>query len=67
MRVPSVRSPAEFNYLLNPLRHEKATLGLLSIEPHDFDSSNQPVIFFLIRFLCLLKQKTADNLRNHPL
>ncbi|QKZ14533.1 RES family NAD+ phosphorylase [Spirosoma sp. KUDC1026] len=38
MRVPSVHSPAEFNYLLNPLHPEHTTLKLLSIEPHGFDS-----------------------------
>lgn len=38
MRVPSVHSPAEFNYLLNALHPEHTTLKLLSIEPHGFDS-----------------------------
>lgn len=37
MRVPSVHSPSEFNYLLNPLHPEHATLNLISIEPHPFD------------------------------
>lgn len=37
MRVPSVHSPVEFNYLLNPLHPEHATLKLISIEPHPFD------------------------------
>ncbi len=35
--VPSVHSPTEFNYLLNPLHPEHATLKLVSIEPHPFD------------------------------
>jgi RES domain-containing protein len=37
LRVPSVHSPVEFNYLLNPLHPEQATLKLISIEPHPFD------------------------------
>ena len=37
MRVPSALSPTEFNYLLNPLHPEHATLKLISIEPHPFD------------------------------
>lgn len=37
MRVPSVHSPTEFNYLLNPLHPEHQTLRLVSIEPHPFD------------------------------
>jgi RES domain-containing protein len=37
LRVPSVHSPIEFNYLLNPLHPEHATLKLISIEPHPFD------------------------------
>ena len=37
MRVPSAQSPTEFNYLLNPLHPEHATLKLVSIEPHPFD------------------------------
>lgn len=38
LRVPSVHSPAEFNYLLNPLHPEHATLNIISIEPHPFDA-----------------------------
>ncbi len=38
MRVPSAQSPTEYNYLLNPLHAEHATLRLVSIEPHPFDS-----------------------------
>jgi RES domain-containing protein len=38
MQVPSAQSPTEFNYLLNPLHPEHATLKLISIEPHPFDS-----------------------------
>lgn len=37
MRVPSAQSPTEFNYLLNPLHPEHATLKLVSIEAHPFD------------------------------
>ena len=37
MRVPSAQSPTEFNYLLNPLHPEHATLKLINIEPHPFD------------------------------
>lgn len=37
LRVPSVHSPVEFNYLLNPLHPEHPTLQLISIEPHPFD------------------------------
>jgi RES domain-containing protein len=38
MRVPSIPSPAEFNYLLNPRHPEHATINLRSVEPHGFDS-----------------------------
>ena len=38
IRVPSVHSHAEFNYLLNPLHPEHATLKLISVEPHPFDT-----------------------------
>ena len=38
MRVPSVHSPVEFNYLLNPLHPEHKTIHLISIEPHPFDT-----------------------------
>lgn len=38
MRVPSVHTPAEFNYLLNPLHPEHATLNVISIETHPFDA-----------------------------
>ncbi len=37
LRVPSVHSPTEYNYLLNPLHAEHATLKLISVEPHPFD------------------------------
>lgn len=37
MRVPSAQSPSEYNYLLNPLHPEHATLKLISVEPHPFD------------------------------
>lgn len=37
MRVPSVHSPTEFNYLLNPLHPEHQMLTIASIEPHSFD------------------------------
>lgn len=38
MRVPSAHSPTEYNYLLNPLHPEHATLKLISVEPHPFDT-----------------------------
>lgn len=38
MRVPSAHSPAEYNYLLNPLHPEHQQLRILSLEPHPFDS-----------------------------
>ncbi len=38
MRVPSVHSPNEHNYLLNPLHPEHQTLKIVSIEPHPFDA-----------------------------
>lgn len=38
MRVPSAQSPTEYNYLLNPRHPEHATLRIVSIEPHPFDS-----------------------------
>ena len=37
LRVPSVHSPNEFNFLLNPLHPEHAGLRLVSVEPHPFD------------------------------
>jgi RES domain-containing protein len=37
LRAPSVHSPTEYNYLLNPLHPEHATLKLISVEPHPFD------------------------------
>jgi len=37
MRVPSIHSPAEHNYLLNPLHPKHAMLKLVSVEPHPFD------------------------------
>jgi RES domain-containing protein len=38
MRVPSVHSPTEFNFLLNPLHPEHLTLQIISIVPYTFDS-----------------------------
>lgn len=37
MRVPSAQSPAEYNYLLNPLHPEHQQLRMVSLEPHPFD------------------------------
>ncbi len=37
LRVPSAHSPAEYNYLLNPLHPEHISLRVLSLEPHPFD------------------------------
>ena len=41
MRVPSAQSPTEHNYLLNPLHPEHATLQLIGVDPHPFDSSRK--------------------------
>lgn len=38
LRVPSVHSPNESNFLLNPLHPEHAGLRLVSVEPHPFDA-----------------------------
>ena len=38
MRVPSAHSPAEWNYLLNPLHPDHAQLRIVAIEPHPFDA-----------------------------
>ncbi len=37
MRVPSVHSPVEYNYLFNPLHPQADLLKVIGIEPHDFD------------------------------
>ncbi|RNI24062.1 RES family NAD+ phosphorylase [Rufibacter latericius] len=38
MRVPSVHSPFEFNYLINPLHPEAGRLRILEDHPHEFDA-----------------------------
>ncbi|GAA3971631.1 RES family NAD+ phosphorylase [Hymenobacter antarcticus] len=38
MRVPSAHSPAEYNYLFNPLHPDHSQLRVVSIEPHPFDT-----------------------------
>ena len=38
LRVPSAHSPAEYNYLLNPLHPDHRLLRIVSLEPHPFDS-----------------------------
>ncbi|WP_151087183.1 RES family NAD+ phosphorylase [Hymenobacter baengnokdamensis] len=38
LRVPSAQSPAEHNYLLNPLHPEHQNLRVVSIELHPFDA-----------------------------
>jgi len=38
LRVPSVHSPTEYNYLLNPLHPDHHLLRIVSLEPHPFDS-----------------------------
>ncbi|WP_400190892.1 RES family NAD+ phosphorylase [Hymenobacter sp. B81] len=42
MRVPSAHSPTEWNYLINPLHPEHATLRVIGITPHDFDPRLKP-------------------------
>lgn len=37
MRVPSVHTPAEFNYLMNPLHREHQTVKISKVEPYTFD------------------------------
>ena len=37
MRVPSVHSPFESNYLINPLHSEAERLKIIENSPHDFD------------------------------
>ena len=38
LRVPSIHSPNEYNYLLNPLHPDHAQLRIVSTEPHPFDA-----------------------------
>lgn len=38
LRVPSIHSPTEYNYLLNPLHPEHQQLRIVSLEPHPFDA-----------------------------
>ena len=38
LRVPSIHSSTEYNYLLNPLHPDHARLCIVSIEPHPFDA-----------------------------
>ncbi len=37
MQVPSVHSPFEVNFLINPLHPEAARLQVVEVLPHDFD------------------------------
>ncbi|MGV3639475.1 MAG: RES family NAD+ phosphorylase [Adhaeribacter sp.] len=38
MRVPSVHSPYEWNYLINPLHPDAGRISILENRPHDFDA-----------------------------
>ena len=38
LKVPSAQAPSEWNYLLNPLHPEHATLRSVAVEPHPFDA-----------------------------
>ena len=38
LRVPSVHSTTEYNYLFNPLHPDHAQLRIVSLEPHPFDA-----------------------------
>ncbi len=44
MQVPSVHSPYEVNYLINPLHPEASRLEVVEVLPHDFDErlKNRP-------------------------
>lgn len=38
LKVPSAQAPSEWNYLLNPLHPEHATLRIVAVAPHSFDT-----------------------------
>jgi len=38
MRVPSVHSPYEWNYLINPLHLDAGRIKIIENRPHDFDT-----------------------------
>ena len=37
LRVPSIHSPTEYNYLFNPLHPEHQQLRIVALEPHPFN------------------------------
>ncbi len=37
MKVPSVHSPVEYNFLLNPQHSKASEIKIISVEPHQFD------------------------------
>jgi len=46
MKIPSVRSPTEFNYLINPLHKDHSKIKIVENKSLDFDSRLKCSRFF---------------------